>query len=162
LGAANVKIDELNRNNSYWWTMADGLMHEIRTIHASLSWRVTAPLRLIGKDIIWLVRGGIAWLALAPTSLPVRVAKRLLVAFVDHVSAHPTLKKVALRVLSWTPRLEARLKNIVNPQQADVRLQDVTTNAPQMNVVGPEQLPVRAKQIYRDLKTAVERSGGAR
>jgi FkbM family methyltransferase len=136
--AAKVKIDELNQNSHHWWTVADGLNHQIQAIYASRSWRITAPLRLVGKAARWFVRGCIAWLTFAPMSRPHRIAKSLLVALKNSVSIHPASKLVALR------------------KRADVKSQDGTIIAGRIE--GPEQLSARARQIYHELKAAIEKN----
>jgi O-antigen chain-terminating methyltransferase len=47
----------------------------------SRSWKLTYPLRFIGKTVKWFIRGSIAWLTFSPTSRPRRTIKNLGVIF---------------------------------------------------------------------------------
>lgn len=49
----------------------------LQEIYASASWRVTAPLRMVGRGARWLGRGSKAWLTLMPGSRPRRLIRYL-------------------------------------------------------------------------------------
>jgi hypothetical protein len=51
LATARAKIEELNRDVTRWWTMADGLDRHLKAVYATRSWRVTAPLRRIAAAL---------------------------------------------------------------------------------------------------------------
>ena len=51
LATARSKIEELNRDVTRWWTMADGLDRHLKAVYATRSWRVTAPLRRIAAAL---------------------------------------------------------------------------------------------------------------
>jgi hypothetical protein len=40
-----AKVEELNQSSHHWWTVADRSSHELEKVYASLSWRLTTPLR---------------------------------------------------------------------------------------------------------------------
>ena len=58
--AAKVKIDELNHSSHHWWTVADGLNQENKTLYTSRSWRITKPLRLLSLGVSYLIKGLLA------------------------------------------------------------------------------------------------------
>ena len=58
--AAKVKIDELNHCSHHWWTVADGLNQENKTLYTSRSWRITKPLRLLSLGVSYLIKGLLA------------------------------------------------------------------------------------------------------
>ena len=45
LSAAVAKAEEHRASTHHWWTVADGLNQELRSVYSSRSWRITAPLR---------------------------------------------------------------------------------------------------------------------
>ena len=45
LSAATAKAEEHRASTNHWWTVADGLNQELRSVYSSRSWRITAPLR---------------------------------------------------------------------------------------------------------------------
>ena len=120
----------------------------LNTVCNSRSWRMTRPLRLLGKSVRWFVRGSIAWFTFAPMSRPRRVLKGRLISLKNKIKAHPELKTFTLRFLSRFPMLKARLITMGNYSQ---RVTSITSC-----VESPEQLSPRARQIYSDFKTAIE------
>lgn len=127
-----------------WAQQAEASMSAVCNSH---SWRMTRPLRLLGKAVRWFVRGSMAWLTFAPMSRPRRALKSLLISLKNKSNAHPELKALTLRLLSRFPVLKARLINMGNQQ-------GVTSIA--SCVKRPEQLSPRARQVYCDFKTAIE------
>jgi O-antigen chain-terminating methyltransferase len=81
--AAKVKIDELNHSSHHWWTVADVLNQENKTLYISRSWRITKPLRLLSlgvsklfnallyipKGIWWVIKWLIHTLLLIPKAI---------------------------------------------------------------------------------------------
>lgn len=60
--AAKAKIDELNHHSQHWQLVSDSLNHQLQAVHASRSWRLTAPLRrgnYFAKEIVTTLLGGI-------------------------------------------------------------------------------------------------------
>lgn len=45
LSAAEAKAEAQRDSTHHWWTVADGLNQELRSVYSSRSWRITAPLR---------------------------------------------------------------------------------------------------------------------
>jgi len=120
----------------------------LQAVYNSRSWKLTRPLRLAGEAARRFVQGSLAWLTFAPMSRPRRMARQLVITFKQYVVNHPRLKSIALSFLSSFPALKARLKRMgtvhVTPMHS-------------FTAHGPEQLAPRARQIYRDLKSAIEK-----
>jgi hypothetical protein len=118
--AAKAKIDELNRYVHDWWAMADGLSHELQAVHASRSWRLTAPLRKVDFFVNKFARmagPGISTL----TSLPRRAAQRMLLFVLTHLQSRPEGKAKIARLLAGFPRLDARLRDLARaPARSDI------------------------------------------
>lgn len=105
---AKVKIDELNNQTHHWWTVADGLNQELRSVYASRSWKMTKPLRWIN----WQCKkffGGLKFILAYVAGVPRRVARRLLETVLTHVRRHPQSKAWLKGFLRRWPRLQARL-----------------------------------------------------
>ena len=47
--AAKAKVDELNQSSHHWRTVADQHNQELQWVYGSLSWRLTALLRKVGR-----------------------------------------------------------------------------------------------------------------
>ena len=84
--------------------------------------------------------------------------RSILHSMIKYVQTHPQVKKNIKSLLVHFPPLEVKLKNIRNSRKVDVKSQDTTT------IVGhieeAEQLSVRARKIYYELKAAIERNAG--
>ncbi|WP_081577158.1 class I SAM-dependent methyltransferase [Acidithiobacillus thiooxidans] len=115
----------------------------------SRSWKLTKPLRLAGKSARWFVQGSIAWLTLKPGSRPRRMMRSTLVAAMTAVQSRPRIKIFALKILNRHPRLKQRLR--------DMRLQHAAVSPPIAMRPHEANLTPRARQIYLDLKTAIEK-----
>jgi FkbM family methyltransferase len=120
----------------------------LHAVSVSRSWRMTKPLRLTGKAVRWFVRGTVAWLTFTPMSRPRRVVRQIVIHLKRYVSSHPGLKALALRLLTPFPGLKSRLKNVGSPIP-------IAETLPISND-GRENLSPRARQIYSDLKCAIE------
>lgn len=126
---------------------------EVRATHAeihiaellnSTSWRVTAPLRWVGRMARHLSPG-----ALKPT------VKILLQHAALYVGRRPWLKRLTLAVLDYFPGIKSRLFCVASGTTA---IYSVPPNVPtELAHLGP-----RARQIYADLKAAIEPQGKRR
>ena len=186
--AAKIKIDELNHSSHHWWTVADGLSHELQSVYHSKLWRMTWPLRKLmqlTKWLLWLpvkiivalasaarwfVRGSLAWLTLKPGSRPRRTVRLLLLHARNWVYARPLIKVKILSILHNFPKANAWLRRLhyANPIQvlqptdgfnSDDRLVEAANHGITVEHSIPDdaisQLTPRARQIYRQLKSAI-------
>lgn len=76
-----------------------------------------------------------------------RVGRQMVIHLKYYISTHPRLKVLSLQCLAPFPRLKMRLKLVGS--------QPMTASAI-FTIKGPKQLSPRARQIYHDLKTAIE------
>jgi len=139
LGVATQKIEELNQSNHHWWSMVDQqvrrlessevkiaelneLSHhvwlekeritkELQNVYASKSWCFTWPLRKLMQLACWLL-GLPGILLFWSVSLPKRLARWLLVPFMDYALKHPRLRTGAMVWLSNHPNLQVRLRSL--------------------------------------------------
>lgn len=169
--AAKVKIDELNHHGNHWRTVADGLNHELQSVYASKSWRITSPLR----KIMLATNRGLALLSLQMRwllHLTRRMTKPLAVWVIRQTIATPTLKAYALSVLTKHPHLMRHLRQFAMrsglipgssmPSQINRR---VYLGSDPKNVAGAyppdlseqsiKELPPRVVRIYSDLQKAI-------
>ena len=113
LHTAKAKVEESSQSSHHWWSVADGLVHDLQTIRSSYSWRMTAPLRAAGSlagKTKFLARAALVKLI----SLPRRAARRILLLLVNFVQARQGLKAWVARVVARFPRLDAHLKAFVS------------------------------------------------
>jgi O-antigen chain-terminating methyltransferase len=139
----------------------------LQRLYESRSWRWTQPLRdysralaLVQSKFFWfknnlkakfgrIWEGSIVWLTFSPSSGPRRVLKNYLLKAKQFIATRPMLKSWILDILSRFPALKARLKRVGST--------DPSLRASWTHVDGPGQLSPRAKQIYADLKAAIDR-----
>lgn len=130
---------------------------QLNALYASISWRITAPLRQVGQAARWFICGSKAWLTFAPGSRPRRVLRNGLIWGVDKVRSKPVLKAWALKALSKFPRLQQRLRNITLGQAGRSHpLYLAKLSASQCNEI--QHFPSRVGQIHADLKAAIEKN----
>ncbi|MDQ2823296.1 MAG: FkbM family methyltransferase [Pseudomonadota bacterium] len=106
---ANDLMAELRFRTHEWWSVADRLSHELQAIHASTSWRLTAPLRRL-RDMAArasaLPQRGVDW-----AGRKCRIVVRpLLVWTLRMVLASPTLRNAARHLLQRRPSLKEYLQ----------------------------------------------------
>ena len=133
---------------------------QLRAIYNSRSWRITQPLRAAADAVRWFKRGTIAWLTFAPQSRPRRTLRLALMHLKLYVARRPGLKRALLKCLQPFPRLELRLRQVgvepvvvPNVIPRPVEHVDSTENN---SSAALEALSPRARQIYHDLKAAIE------
>jgi glycosyltransferase involved in cell wall biosynthesis len=104
---------------------------EIAAVHASTSWRATAPLRFIKRALKRLASGSWAWITLRPGSRPRRVARRAFVNFADYLTVRPRIAALARQGLAYFTWLETRLPSGIDQLlYADIaRARSITENA---------------------------------
>ena len=126
-------------------------------IENSNSWKITKPLRLLGKFSRWFVSGSYHWLTFSPTSRPRRIVKRKILEIKNFIHTKPQLKSKIMKILDHFPKLKSRLRRI--GQQYPVIL--ATTSIEFINerreVNGKSiNLSPQARKIYNDLKIAIK------
>ena len=113
LDAANAKVHELSHSAHHWWTVADGLDQEHKTLYASRSWRITKPLRLLSLAVKKITNGILfipKWLWRA-FKLPFKVMLSSLIRF---ILKRPKLKAFVKAKLRKHSRLEAHLRRFAS------------------------------------------------
>jgi hypothetical protein len=162
---AHRRIAELQAATHDWWSVANQLNLELQALHASTSWRVTAPLRAL-RDLVAGLPG------LAPrvarwSGRRVRVAGRPLVLWaVRKVLGHPGLRARAMRVLARHPGLKQYLRGFAGraglvafPAEAGVQAaaapmpaEPISPLSTAIEIIPPCHLGTRAGRIYGQLK----------
>jgi len=107
--------------------------HHYHTLENSNSWKMTKPLRIIGKGARWFVIGIKHWVTFSPTSRPRRVSKKTLIALKNYIHHHPKLKTKLLHILQHFPQIREKFRTIqldiihapMNSQQRDEDFDDI-------------------------------------
>lgn len=85
----------------------------LAAVHASTSWRLSAPLRATAQTSRWAASGAHAWLTLRPGSRPRRAARRLVDMLTRYVLVRPWLTKKVKRLIRLAPPIvEERIRSI--------------------------------------------------
>lgn len=114
---------------------ANEAWHQCFLVVNSSSWKLTKPLRLVGKMARRFVRGSIAWMTFAPASRPRQISEDLIISLLVKPSNGSIAKKFLLWLVNCFPQLKSKLLLII---QKDLFI-DVT-------------------HIYKnDLKTGIQR-----
>ena len=153
--AEKIKNDELIDKSNQWWIMADGLSNELQGMRSSFSWRITSPLRDSFDLLLWkknkikriliAVKNGFCSLLGIPIAYTIRF-----------FLAHPLLKDKALFLVRSFPSLEKRLREFARSRGliTDFTLAPTySENSWEM----PSDLTSNARQIYDEIKSAIER-----
>jgi O-antigen chain-terminating methyltransferase len=159
LEAIRKELHDVHQSNHHHWQLVAARDLQIQELKTSRSWKITAPMRWIANFI--LRRRGASAVPPAPT-FPDRLirwgmARPRLVALVKVClkTVPPLHQKLVQRVnLAMKPDLAlVPLVPLVPPDPSllpDVRAQELET-------LPPENLPPHARQIYAELKAAIER-----
>lgn len=167
--AAKAKIDELNHSSHHWWTVADGLHRELQVIYNSKSWRITWPLRKLMQFTRWILSLLTRWFFL----LPKKAARYLLSELIHFTIKRPSIRLRATHWLNNHSHLKDHLRLFAQRRGllpgAFQHAQSLTKpsihstsphDANQTEQVNLSLLTPRARQIYQELKTAVEKNRG--
>jgi O-antigen chain-terminating methyltransferase len=145
----------------------------LQAVYQSRSWRITWPLRKLMQLLKWLFRLPVR-LVTGLLRLPRRAARRLLAKSIAFVLRREGLKHRARRWLYRHPKLEAHLRAFArarglihgpatitqHPHETGQEAAD--TQADENVLTGNDHvaatLTPRARQIYADLKAAIEKN----
>jgi len=163
----NSKIDRLNSKidrlaGEIYQTLeserarAQMLESELKSVYSSKCWQITAPLR-VGFD---LMLGLKAMIADTPKTLKRKVGCTIMVVssgFANFVLSHSILRRMAGYVLKRSRRLDAFSRSVISSgllEHSRGRRADSQLHLPEEL----SELSSHARDIYRDLKEANERS----
>lgn len=163
------QINDSLANAHHWHTRASAAEQRAADILASTSWRITAPLRALRRLVGWLL------------ALPIRALKAclrpLLAVLMRNALRRPALRQRIADRLRAHPRLFAHLRQfavhrglLVTPSALPPTSREPAPSVSQQDQPVPtEQEPApgeahlmhltpRARKIYADLKTAIEKN----
>lgn len=157
------QINDSLANAHHWHTRASAAEQRAADILASTSWRVTAPLRGLRRLAGWLL------------ALPIRAGKAclrpLLAALMGYVLNRPALHQRIADRLRAHPRLFAHLRQfavhrglLVTPSILPPASPEQASSPSHQEQPHPSgaadvaHLTPRARKIYADLKTAIEKN----
>ncbi|MCH8621912.1 hypothetical protein [Undibacterium sp. TS12] len=120
------------------------LRAELKAVYGSVSWKITAPLRLLGKTFSMLKNGG-----LNLRSLLVRTAR--------YIARQPRIKQLGMKLLNYFPGVKRRLKRVLLANHAPA----ISTADPKFVVKssrqGPPSLSPKARLILSQLQAEMSR-----
>ena len=154
------RIDELGGSSHHWWQQACALEAERNALRQSASWRITAPLRFVGGLVLHpasTVRNTGNQVLHSAINISQRPLSRLMAA----VLRRPQL---SYRINQWLLRYPALYQQLLGVAHRGGVAQGAPVYAPpgmQTNeVTAPEliSLTPRARQIYADLKSAIQQN----
>jgi len=162
LNAVSAKVQELNNSSHHWWSIADSLNQELKTLYASRSWSITKPLRLLSLAVNKIINCILA----IPKGLWFAVKfpfKLMLAGLIHFILKRPKLKVWALAKLRKHPGLEAHLSRFARLRGIALEAKDFKLSVDQnISVAYAEidndltHMTPRAHSIYADLKAAIE------
>lgn len=147
-------LDSANERANRAETQASQLRLELDAVLNSRSWKLTKPIRLAGKFARWFIPRAKAWLTLAPGSRPRRVARKTFLWTIDIIRANPVLKEFALKWLNKFPRLKQWLRKMIFSTASTSTFCSIQNNMLGANMA---DLPPHARQMYTDIKVAIEK-----
>lgn len=133
--------------------IANSIGAELSRVYSSLSWKLTAPLRLLNSWRVWVSSGTSAWLRLKPGSRPRRVMRRYLADVFRYVYTRPRLMRLAKQLVQYVPTLELRLRRLALASQGDGPVDSGITQVSELSLQ-----PETVREVYRRLMQARKRS----
>jgi O-antigen chain-terminating methyltransferase len=148
------ELHAVHQSNHNHWQLAEQRQAHVNALLNSTSWRITAPLRWPVHQLRLLRAHGFKQRAKA-------AVKKVLRKLVPWVVARPKLKSLATQ-LAYKLGVAERLKPFVRSLFANHQ-QPLNQHSPQQTFSDLTALTPRARQIYHDLKLAIEikQKGGA-
>ena len=171
---------ELNQSNHHWYTLYTSSSHQLQDVYASVSWRITAPLRIVfsllpqqAKRIIGLPFRAIIFV-LYPLIFLCRLILRPFVAspskqensrhtrdpgfkkdIVAWAMAKPFLVRFVHAVVDFVPPLQCAIKNrVARAMDEQPGIVNEKVESSQADEIKEKTLSTRACQVYTDLKAA--------
>ncbi|MBN2689399.1 MAG: hypothetical protein JXR42_02175, partial [Gammaproteobacteria bacterium] len=169
LHSTNQQLADSLSNAHHWYLAASLHIERVEAMEKTISWKITKPLRLLKKWTITIVK--------SPWLLIKSMAKAVLNPLMRFVLNRPSLKDKLLNKIKKFPSLFNRLKlfaqnqnlifgyqQIITEQKLNQAMelelqqsvQRVDANSPLSMQEELTQLSPRAKQIYTQLKQAIE------
>jgi FkbM family methyltransferase len=153
-------IDELGGSAHHWWLQACALETERNALRQSWSWRITAPVRWVGG----LAIGGFSALRYGANHfahVSINALRRPIAMTMRAVLRRPGLSYQINQRLMRHPALHQQLVDIARRAGLIPGMSAYATPSPQqptMKTASPDlpYLTPRARQIYADLKAAIE------
>ncbi len=109
------ELANLHQANHHHWKLAEERDHQIKALLNSVSWKITAPMRIVGSALIRL-RG---WRVKSPSPprnismVTIRnAAVTPVIAIARYMQNSPYFRNIALRGLSYTPGLAIKLRRM--------------------------------------------------
>jgi O-antigen chain-terminating methyltransferase len=132
---------------------AEWLDRELQSVHSSICWRITAPMRA-GFDLYLGAKANLSAIPQISRRKIGSIISPLLIGSIHFAKAHPSLKAQALKLVHMYPRLDAWLYSFV----VSKGLVDCCTRV-QISSHGfsESSLSPYARRIYGDLKDAMEK-----
>lgn len=106
-----------------WQLARTTLQSQLAAVHASTSWRITAPLRSVKRYMSaagnssgkprWFAQGIWAWVTLKPGSRPRRLMRRAATRLAGNIKARSRLANAARSILTRYPALRSRLQAFI-------------------------------------------------
>ncbi|MGE6527577.1 methyltransferase domain-containing protein [Pseudomonas sp. NPDC077382] len=151
-------------NAHTWYLRATALEEQVKALHASTSWRVTAPMRFATHVSRMFARGSTRQ---ASSKVKLAVYPWLLRAM-RKVASNPRRKRKALEILQRFPRVHARLLNIAYKESitgsdapdAQYNVAVAPPYNPHSFIQGTEpdlsDLSLSAQNYYQNMKVAIQ------
>ncbi|MBK8507422.1 MAG: methyltransferase domain-containing protein [Candidatus Competibacteraceae bacterium] len=114
LAQSSQEFQALHQANHYHWQLAEERNQYSQALLNSISWRITAPLRSMGRAVIWL-RGQAAMPQSSPynaQSALRRTAVSMVNWGVSYAQKAPRFRRVVLTVLNRMPGLTIKLRQM--------------------------------------------------
>ena len=155
-----ARIDELGGSAHHWWLQACALETERNALRQSWSWRITAPVRWVGG----LAIGGFSAMRYGANHfahVSINALRRPIAMTMRAVLRRPGLSYQINQRLMRHPALHQQLVDIARRAGLIPGMSAYATPSPQqptMTTASPDlpYLTPRARQIYADLKVAIE------
>jgi FkbM family methyltransferase len=159
-----VRIDELGGNSHHWWLKACALEADRNSLRQSWSWRITAPVRWIGGLAIHgasALRRGVNEVV----RVSIDTFQRPLARLMRIVLSKPLLSERINRILLRYPPLHRQLLGVAKQgglipsspmYHPPLEQKSIDQSSKQATPAELSQLTPRARQIYHDLRTAIE------